>query len=97
METFIYLTLGGSAMALLLLIIGKLFSRKLPAGVYYYAWLLVLLRFVVPLPGLVPINAARSSEPVQTPDALSVIAFSTQESVPGAEAMEKFTLSTRTK
>ena len=93
METFIYLTLGGSAMALLLLIIGKFFSRKLPAGVYYYAWLLVLLRFVVPLPGLVPINAARSSEPVQTPDPVSVIEVSAQESVPETEATEQFTFS----
>ena len=73
METFIYLTLGGSAMALLLLIIGKLFSRKLPAGVYYYAWLLGLMRFAVPLPGLVPLTAARSSAPVQRPDPVSVI------------------------
>ncbi|MBR0353087.1 MAG: right-handed parallel beta-helix repeat-containing protein [Oscillospiraceae bacterium] len=65
MKTLLYLTLGGSALALLLLIIGKLFSKKIPACVYYYAWLLVLLRFLIPLPGLVPVTGTRSPEPVQ--------------------------------
>ena len=89
METFIYLTLGGSAMALLLLTIGKMFSRRLPAGVYYYAWLLVLLRFVLPLPGFVPVTDLRTSGPAQVPDPIVVSEVSTKDSFSEIEAEEQ--------
>ena len=58
MQTLFALTLSGSAMALLLLALRYMFLRRMPSTVYYYAWLLVLLRFVLPLPGLVPTGAA---------------------------------------
>ena len=51
METLLSLTLSGSALALLLLGLKRLLGRRLSATVYYYAWLLVLLRFLLPLPG----------------------------------------------
>ena len=51
MERLLQLTLSGSVMALLLLILRRLFGKRLPTTVYYYAWLLVLLRFLLPLPG----------------------------------------------
>ena len=54
METLLTLTLSGSALALLLLALRYVFLRRMPSTVYYYAWLLVLLRFALPLPGLVP-------------------------------------------
>lgn len=54
MKTLLLLTLSGSALALLLLALRYLFLKRMPSAVYYYAWLLVLLRFALPLPGLVP-------------------------------------------
>ena len=48
------LTISGSVLALLLTCLRYTVLRKMPSTVYYYAWLLVLLRFALPLPGLVP-------------------------------------------
>ena len=45
------LSLGGSLLALLVLGMRLLLGRRLPSIFYYYAWLLVLLRLVLPLPG----------------------------------------------
>ena len=56
METLLSLTLSGSALALLLLLLKKLLGGRLSSTVYYYAWLLVLLRFLLPLPGLIPLG-----------------------------------------
>ena len=55
MTTLLTLTLSGSALALLLLALRYLLLKRMPSTVYYYAWLLVLLRFVLPLPGFVPV------------------------------------------
>ncbi len=63
METLLSLTLSGSALALLLLFLRLLLRRRLPSGVYYYAWLLVLLRFLLPLPGLIPLGQAAPEQP----------------------------------
>ncbi len=54
MKTLLVLTLSGSVLALLLLGLRYFALRRMPSTVYYYAWLLVLLRFALPLPGLVP-------------------------------------------
>ena len=70
METLLTLTLSGSALALLLLLLRRVFVRQMPSTVYYYAWLLVLLRFALPLPGLVP-ALSPSSQPEPTPAAVS--------------------------
>ena len=53
-NVFLSLTLGGSVLALLLLLGKKLVFKKLSNTFYYYAWLVVLLRFLVPLPGAMP-------------------------------------------
>ncbi len=58
MRTLLTLTLSGSALALLLLAMRRIFGRRMPSTVYYYAWLLVLLRFLLPAPGLVPAFSA---------------------------------------
>ena len=60
MKMLLFTTLGGSALALLLLLLRYLVFRKMPSTVYYYAWLLVLLRFALPLPGLVPTESSRN-------------------------------------
>ena len=54
METLFALTLSGSILTLLLIALRYLILKKMPSTVYYYAWLLVLLRFLLPLPGLLP-------------------------------------------
>lgn len=48
------LSLSGTVLALTLMLLRRIFRDKLPSAFYYYAWLLVLLRFVLPLPGLMP-------------------------------------------
>lgn len=68
MKTLLLLTLSGSALALLLLALRYLFLKRMPSTVYYYAWLLVLLRFALPLPGFLPDWSAAEStqrEPVR--------------------------------
>lgn len=45
------LSLGGSLLALLVLGLRLLLGRRLPSAFYYFAWLLVLLRFALPIPG----------------------------------------------
>ena len=54
MKMLLALTLSGSALALLLLALRYVILRRMPSTVYYYAWILVLLRFALPLPGLIP-------------------------------------------
>ena len=58
MQILLSLTLSGSAMALMLITLRYVFLRRMPSTVYYYAWLLVLLRFVLPVPGLIPVQQA---------------------------------------
>jgi beta-lactamase regulating signal transducer with metallopeptidase domain len=62
METLLELTLSGSVLALLLLGLRYVALRRMPSTVYYYAWLLVLLRFALPLPGLIPITGEANTE-----------------------------------
>ena len=54
METLLALTVSGSALTILLLVLRYGILKKMPSTVYYYVWLLVLLRFLLPLPGLIP-------------------------------------------
>ncbi|MBR0161210.1 MAG: right-handed parallel beta-helix repeat-containing protein [Oscillospiraceae bacterium] len=54
MKTLLVLTLSGSVLTLLLLGLRYFVLRRMPSTVYYYAWLLVLLRFALPIPGLIP-------------------------------------------
>ena len=65
MKTLLFLTASGSLLSLILLALRYLFLKKMPSTVYYYAWLLVLLRFAVPLPGLLPdADGAKTQETV---------------------------------
>ena len=65
MERLLQLTLSGSALTLLLMLLRRVFGKKLPSTIYYYAWLLVLLRFLLPLPGLVPVTAETAETQTQ--------------------------------
>lgn len=55
------LTISGSVLALLLAGLRYTVLRKMPSTVYYYAWLLVLLRFALPLPGFIPTTGYAST------------------------------------
>lgn len=52
LETLLQLSVGGGLMALLLLSLRYLILRKMPSTLYYYLWIIVLLRLVLPVPGL---------------------------------------------
>ena len=45
LQLVLSLSLGGSLLALLVLGLKLLMGRRLPSAFYYYAWLLVLLRW----------------------------------------------------
>ena len=47
---FLAMSLGGSLLALLLYGLKLVLGRRLSSSVYYYLWLAVLLRFVLPVP-----------------------------------------------
>ena len=63
MRILLTLTLCGSLLTLLLLLLKKCLGMKFSSTVYYYAWLLVLLRFLIPMPGLLPLNEKSASAP----------------------------------
>ena len=56
------MTISGSVLALLLICLRYTVLKKMPSTVYYYAWLLVLLRFALPLPGLIPTAAEKAND-----------------------------------
>lgn len=63
-KTLLILSLGGTVLGLSLMLARRLLGKRLPSAFYYYAWLLVLLRFLLPLPGLVGAEpAAGESSP----------------------------------
>ena len=62
-KTLLWMSLAGSAMSLVLFAAGRLGRKVIPQTVLYYLWLLVLLRMVLPLPGLLPVSQ-ESSQPV---------------------------------
>ena len=71
MSTMLVLTISGSVLALLLTCLRYTVLRKMPSTVYYYAWLLVLLRFALPLPGLVPTTGEKAdTKPVAAAPAI---------------------------
>ena len=75
METMLRILLslsaGGTLLAALLMLLRRVLKTRMPAAFAYYAWLLVLLRFVLPLPGLLP--AAEAPVPAR-PAPMPVVA-----------------------
>ncbi|MBR4947038.1 MAG: right-handed parallel beta-helix repeat-containing protein [Clostridiales bacterium] len=62
MYSLLVMTISGSILALLLVGLRYTVLKKMPSTVYYYAWLLVLLRFALPLPGLIPTAADKAND-----------------------------------
>lgn len=73
MYSLLVLTISGSVLALLLLVLRYTVLRKMPSTVYYYAWLLVLLRFALPLPGLI---SPMGETPAAAPASVAPAAYS---------------------
>ena len=61
--TVLALSLGASMMAALLYGMKLLMGHRLSSTVYYYLWLLVLLRFVLPIPGFMPTGTEQNPTP----------------------------------
>ena len=72
------LSLSGTLMGLLLILLRRLLGQRLPSAFYTWAWLLVLLRFVLPLPGLMPDWGRAASAPAVT----ASLVPQTQETAP---------------
>jgi beta-lactamase regulating signal transducer with metallopeptidase domain len=61
LKLLLIMSLGGTALGCLLLLVQRLAGKKLPSAFYYYAWLLVLARLALPLPGLVDLGSAQET------------------------------------
>lgn len=66
LKTFLVLTAGGSVLILLLLFLRYAVFRSMPATVYYYLWLLVFLRFALPIPSVLTEDRELPPQPVAT-------------------------------
>ncbi|MDY5564641.1 MAG: M56 family metallopeptidase, partial [Candidatus Limivicinus sp.] len=63
LQLVLSLSLGGSLMALLVLGLKWTLRGKLPSAFYYCAWLAVLLRLVLPLPGFMNLDSRGETAP----------------------------------
>ena len=55
LKTLLSLSLAGSSLALILMLVHRFLGKRISSGFVYFAWLLVLLRFTLPVPGLLVI------------------------------------------
>ncbi len=58
LQTLLILSAAGAVLGLGLMALRQLLKKRLPSAFYYYAWLLVLLRMALPLPGLIETSGA---------------------------------------
>ncbi|MBR5751670.1 MAG: M56 family metallopeptidase, partial [Clostridia bacterium] len=67
MSEFLYtvlsLTLAGSALGLIVLLVSKLAGKKLSSRFLYLCWALVILRFALPLNGIIGVSFSKDSSP----------------------------------
>lgn len=68
LQLVLSLSLGGSLMALLVLGLKWTLRGKLPSAFYYCAWLAVLLRLVLPLPGFMSLDSREEATPAAVYD-----------------------------
>ena len=61
LKTLLALSLAGTALALILMLLDRFRGKRISSSFVYFAWLLVLLRFVLPVPGLLSVPAAAPS------------------------------------
>ena len=65
MIKLLFLSLAGSLLALFLMLLRRKTASRISSAFFYWAWLLVLLRFALPVQGLVPLYE-RQPEPEYT-------------------------------
>ena len=58
MKTLLALSLAGTVLALILMLLGRSLRKRISSSFVYFAWLLVLLRFILPVPGLLSVPVA---------------------------------------
>lgn len=78
------LSVGGSVLGLALMLLRRLAGKKLPASFFYAAWLLVLLRFVLPFHGFLPVREPKGAEVFKSP----VVVSQTSAEIGAVEAIE---------
>ena len=64
-KTVLLLSAGGSLLALMLALLRRGLRRSVSSTFFYYAWLLVLLRFLLPVPGVLfalPVDAVGGNQ-----------------------------------
>ena len=66
LKTLLALSLAGTGLALLLMLLGRIAGKRISSRFIYFAWLLVLLRFILPVPGLLSMPAAAPVSPAVT-------------------------------
>lgn len=89
LQCLLSLTVGGSLMALLVWLLSKI--QRLPRSFCYYAWVLVLLRLALPLPGALELSAPQipaAGIPVQT-EAPSPVVWETEPLNQASDPMPK--------
>ncbi|MBQ4227650.1 MAG: hypothetical protein II697_05545, partial [Clostridia bacterium] len=60
--TVLSLSLSGSALGLIVLFSSRLFKKQLTSGFVYLCWALVVLRFALPVSGLIGLSAQDPSQ-----------------------------------
>ena len=58
MKTLLALSLAGTVLALIVMLLGRFWGKRISSRFIYLAWLLVLLRFILPVPGLLSVPTA---------------------------------------
>ena len=61
--TVLSLTLAGSALGLIVLLVSKLAGKKLSSRFVYLCWALVILRFALPLSGVIGVSFTKEAAP----------------------------------
>ena len=69
LKTLLTLSLAGTGLALTLMLLERILGKHISSRLVYGLWLLVLLRLILPVPGLlsVPVAAPPTPTPVETP------------------------------
>lgn len=65
LKTLLVLTVAGTLCGLFLVALRKLSKGKIPSSFLYFAWIVVVLRFAIPINGLIPVGSSVS--PVDLP------------------------------
>ena len=56
LKTLLLLSIAGTLCGLFLVLLRKVAGRKIPASLFYFAWMIVVLRFAVPVNGMIPVG-----------------------------------------